>query len=167
MDSCHQKKDSPSQHKADKKPKKLGRPSVFSETVATKMVELAGKGHTDDQVAKIMGLHVNTIRNWRKKKESLMWAVKEAKAVADEAVEASLFHRALGYSHKAEKIFCNKDGDVTRAETVEHYPPDATSMIFWLKNRKPKEWRDRVEVETDSKHTFVLNTGKEIKKFPA
>jgi hypothetical protein len=25
--------------------------------------------------------------------------------------------------------------------------PDTTACIFWLKNRKPKEWRDKSELE--------------------
>ena len=36
----------------------------------------------------------------------------------------SLFHRGIGYSHKAEKIAFDKEGNVLRAEYVEHYPPD-------------------------------------------
>ena len=30
-------------------------------------------------------------------------------------------------------------------EVDKHYPPDSTAAIFWLKNRQPKVWRDRVE----------------------
>jgi hypothetical protein len=29
----------------------------------------------------------------------------------------------------------------------EHVPPDVTAQIFWLKNRKPREWRDVQNVE--------------------
>jgi hypothetical protein len=36
---------------------------------------------------------------------------------------------------------------VIRAGIVEHYPPDTTACIFWLKNRQPQRWRDRVEVQ--------------------
>lgn len=55
----------------------------------------------------------------------------------------SLFHRGIGYSHKAEKIAFDKEGNVLRAEYVEHYPPDTASMIFWLKNRRrdPRTFR--------------------------
>ena len=30
---------------------------------------------------------------------------------------------------------------------VEHYPPDTTACIFWLKNRQPALWRDKVQQE--------------------
>jgi hypothetical protein len=62
-------------------------------------------------------------------------------------VEQSLYQRAVGYSLNSEKIFCNKDGEVTRVPIVEHVPPDVTAQIFWLKNRKPSEWRDVQNVE--------------------
>jgi hypothetical protein len=62
-------------------------------------------------------------------------------------VERSLYSRAVGYSFNSEKIFCNKDGEVTRVPIVEHVPPDVTAQIFWLKNRKPTEWRDVQQME--------------------
>ena len=49
-------------------------------------------------------------------------------------VERSLYSRAVGYSFNSEKIFCNKDREVTRVPIVEHVPPDVTAQIFWLKN---------------------------------
>jgi len=61
---------------------------------------------------------------------------------ADAKVAASLYHRANGYSHKAEKIAFDKDGNELRAEYVEHYPPDTASMIFWLKNRRHDLWKN-------------------------
>jgi hypothetical protein len=49
----------------------------------------------------------------------------------------SLYNRANGYSYDAEKIFCDKNGKVTRVPYVEHVPPDVTACIFWLNNRDP------------------------------
>ena len=34
---------------------------------------------------------------------------------------------------------------------TEHYPPDTTACIFWLKNRQKAAWRDRQEVEHSGK----------------
>ena len=62
-------------------------------------------------------------------------------------VERSLYSRAVGYSFNSEKIFCNKDGEVTRVPIVEHVPPDVTAQIFWLKNRDPAHWRDAWQME--------------------
>ena len=138
---------------ADKRP--VGRPSIFSETVASKIIELGGEGKTDKQICEITGIGATTLDRWKREKENLRWALNKAKAAADELVEASLFHRALGYSHPEEKIFCS-EGIVTRVETTQHYPPDATSAIFWLKNRKPKEWRDKTELEVGSTGSITV-----------
>ena len=78
--------------------------------------------------------------------------MKEGKDHADAAVVESLYKRATGYSHKAVKILtvargANMGSDIEQVPYIEKFPPDATSMIFWLKNRRPKEWRDKQEVE--------------------
>ena len=55
--------------------------------------------------------------------------------------------RAVGYSYDAEKIFCDKNGKVTRVPYRDHVPPDVTAQIFWLKNRDPAYWRDARQLE--------------------
>ena len=42
---------------------------------------------------------------------------------------------------KEQKI--TKDGLIVEIE--KEIPPDTTAQIFWLKNRKPDKWRDKVE----------------------
>ena len=45
----------------------------------------------------------------------------------------------MGYSHPETKVFC-QDGKITTYEVIKHYPPDFSSMCFWLKNRAG--WKD-------------------------
>ena len=123
---------------------KLGRPSLFNDSIREKMIELAGKGKTNQQIADIIGVHVRTIENWQGKHKELMWALKEAKQVADDLVEASLFSRAVGYSHKEVKVFFDsKSLQTVEHEVVQQYAPDTTAAIFWLKNRQPDKWREK------------------------
>ena len=71
-------------------------------------------------------------------------------------VASRLYNRAIGYSCKATK-FATSDGRITdQKEYIEHYPPDTTAAIFWLKNRQPEKWRDRKEVDTN------VNLGDEL-----
>lgn len=71
-------------------------------------------------------------------------------------VSKRLYSRALGYSHKATKIFLRAgDSEPTLVEYTEHYPPDTTACIFWLKNRQPRKWRDRQEIEHDISEDFA------------
>lgn len=130
---------------------KLGRPSQFNDAIRDKMIELAKAGKTNEQIAEVIGVHVRTIETWQGKHKDLMWALKEAKQVADDLVEASLFSRAVGYSHPEEKVFCN-EGVIITHNTIKQYPPDVTAAIFWLKNRQPKRWR-----ENQDKTEVVIN----------
>src|SRR4029077_16839156 len=59
----------------------------------------------------------------------------------------SLYQRAVGYSYDAVKIFCDKNGNVTKLPYQEHVPPDLAACIFWLKNRDPARWRDAWQLE--------------------
>ena len=59
----------------------------------------------------------------------------------------ALYQRANGYSYETVKIFCDKNGKVTRVPYRVHVPPDVTAQIFWLKNRDPEHWRDAWQVE--------------------
>ena len=52
----------------------------------------------------------------------------------------------MGYSHEAVKIF-NDGGQPLIVPYTEHYPPDTTAAIFWLKNRRPEQWRDKSQQE--------------------
>ena len=58
-----------------------------------------------------------------------------------------LYERANGYSYDAVKIFCSRDGEIIEAPYAEHVPPDVNACIFWLKNRRPQDWRDVQNVE--------------------
>jgi hypothetical protein len=135
---------------------KQGRPSRFNDAIKEKIIDLAEKGKTNEQIADIIGVHVRTIENWQGKHPDLLWAIKEAKQIADDLVEASLFSRAVGYSHPEQKVFQNM-GEIITHETIKQYPPDPTAMIFWLKNRQPKRWREKQPGEDDKTITLKSN----------
>ena len=104
-------------------------------------------GATDMEVADELGVTVTTIYNWRGKHPEFLAATKFGKEQADERVERGLYQRAVGFEYPAVKISFDKDGNPLFAEYREYYPPDATAAKHWLNNRKPKEWRDKVEHE--------------------
>ena len=73
-------------------------------------------------------------------------------------MEASLYQRGIGYSHEAEKILV-VDKQVVREKYVEHYPPDTTAGVFWLKNRRPHLWRDTAMREDNDSNQIRVHGG--------
>lgn len=127
--------------------KKTGRPSKLTPELALKIFVLSRKGLKDEEIAHIFDVRTRTIHNW-KKDPDFFHSLKENKEYADAMMERSLYERGMGYEHEEDEIFCHpKTGKVTVVKIVKHYAPDPTSIIFWLKNRKPKEWRDKVDID--------------------
>lgn len=118
---------------------------------AGKHPELARKvcllGATDREVADILGISERALRDWKTRHAELAEAMRVGKEAADERVKSALYNRAVGYSYDSEKIQVLRNGDVVRVPIVEHVAPDVTAQIFWLKNRCPAEFRDKVDHE--------------------
>lgn len=143
-------KDSPSVHKGQSTGKsKGGAPTKYKPEYAEQAEKLTMLGMTDAQLASFFGVTERTINGWKADHEEFFHALKDGKAVADANVAVSLYKRATGYSHDAVKIF-NDQGAPLVVPYVEHYPPDTTACIFWLKNRRPSDWRDKRENEDDT-----------------
>lgn len=125
---------------------KVGRPPKLSEDDLDKILRAARCGLTDKQIAMIWGVTFQTLNNYKTQHPEFFESLKQQKALADVEVIDSLRQRAVGYTCKEEKQFVIKNKVVTH-EAVKHYPPDPTSMIFWLKNRQPELFRDKQEHE--------------------
>lgn len=125
--------------------KKTGRPSKIYKALDNinldKIKFLAEQAYTDKELGDIFGVPEQTINNWKGQFPQFFEALKSGKLLADKKVEASLYQRACGYSHPEIDIKMYK-GKIIKTTVIKHYPPDATSMIFWLKNRQPEKWRD-------------------------
>lgn len=130
-----------------------GRPPKYKKTFAEQTAKLCLLGATNEDLADFFHVSIRTVIRWMTEHEEFCHAVKEAKDVADARVERSLYQRAVGYTFDSEKIFNGKDG-IVRTDTREHVPPDVTAQIFWLKNRRKEQWRDKQEVETSGNLTI-------------
>lgn len=84
----------------------------------------ARDGLTDAQIAHNCGISVKTLYEWKNKYGEISDALKKGKEFVDYEVENALLKRA-------------KQGDVT-------------AQIFWLKNRRPEKWRDKVQFTDES-----------------
>lgn len=136
--------------KAKKKAaKKVGRPSKIDDEMSIRFAAyLAGEGKTDEEIGKKLGVSRVTVHNWKTQHAEFFNTLKSEKEAADKSVEKSLYERACGYSVEEELVFCYR-GEIITHRAIKHYPPDPTSMIFWLKNRQPDRWRDKVDAQDE------------------
>ena len=103
----------------------------------------AKDGLIDEQIAKNMGIAYSTFKDWKKRFPDLSDVLKRSKEVVDREVENALFESAKGFVYEEETV--TNTGEVV---TIKKYSkPNVTAQIFWLKNRKRNEWRDKQEIE--------------------
>jgi transposase-like protein len=141
------KKKSPSE-----KTGKRGRPPAYKPEFHPKLVlELAEQGKTNEEIAESLGISTPTLWVWAKKYPEFLSALKEGKDQADKGAIKTLYQRAMGWKITEKKVIQNPDGSKRMEITEKEIPPDTTALIFWLKNRRPQEWRDKHEQEITGK----------------
>lgn len=123
-----------------------GRPSSYKPEFANLAEKMCKLGATDAELADAFCVSEQTVNSWKTAHPEFLESLKSGKAKADAEVASSLFHRATGYSHPEDDIRV-VDHEIVITPTIKHYPPDTTAAIFWLKNRRPKEWRETKAVE--------------------
>lgn len=135
---------------------KTGRPTKFKPEYCKIAEVLCRLGAIDNDLAEAFDVNQDTINEWKKVHTNFSESLKVGKATPDSEIEAALFKRAKGYTRKIERA--TKDGTVMCDEEL---PPDPTSMIFYLKNRRPDRWRDKQEVE--HKGDLIVNINRKPK----
>ena len=124
----------------------MARPSKYTDAFARVGESMCRLGATDQEVADALGIDRATLYRWKGQHEAFCDALKVGKESADARVERSLFARATGYEHEEVDIRV-VGGEIVMTPIRKHYPPDTVACIFWLKNRKPEEWREKREEE--------------------
>ena len=130
--------------------KKRGRPTKFNEVMYEQVENLCLLGATNEELARFFKVAGSTIDLWIKKNTDFSGAVKRGREVADAKVAASLYRRAIGYSHPEDDIRsvamgANQGSEIVITPTIKHYPPDTAAAFIWLKNRRPDKWRDNTD----------------------
>lgn len=117
----------------------------LSEDGLIKIQGWARDGLIDEQIAHNMGITTKTLYEWKNKYGEISEALKKGKEVIDRQVENALLKRALGY--KCDEVIYERGEEVKRV--TKEVAPDTTAQIFWLKNRKPVEWRDKIDQQQE------------------
>lgn len=139
-----------------------GRPTEYKEAYVEGARKLARLGATDAEIADFFAIDVRTLYRWKNTHDAFCQALKAGKDEADERVERALYHRAIGYEQEEVKIFMpGGASEPVYAPYVAKIAPDVTAAIFWLKNRRPQEWRDKVISEHVGKDDGPIKTENE------
>jgi hypothetical protein len=132
-----------------------GRPTDYLPSFDDQAYRLCLLGATDADLAGFFDVTETTINNWKIAQPSFFESIKSGKLQADAHIALKLFNRAEGAEWIEEQAIKIKVGQhEERVEIVQlrrAAPPDTTAAIFWLKNRQPRFWRDKVEAELTGK----------------
>ena len=103
----------------------LGRKNLEDMTTENEdtVISVLEGGGTLALAARAIGVDRRQLRNYSEANAAFMERIKAAKDLVDDAVEAALFQVAIGKSRTEGK------GQIV-------------AIIFWLKNRRPQQWRD-------------------------
>ena len=140
-----------------------GRPSLYRPAYAKQAHKLALLGLTDAKMANFFEVTEQTINNWKRDHPEFFESIKSGKEDADARIAAAMYHSALGGGTVTElKEETDDDGKVVYRKTVKELPANVTAQIFWLKNRQPHTWRDKVVVEDETPPEALLETANQF-----
>lgn len=136
-----------------------------SDQKLTLLTNWARKGLTDADIAKNIGISRSTLSEWKRSYPDISDALNTGAREADAIVENALYLKTQGHTitlkrpfKVKEKIFDKATGKlleekehIEMADYEEYVPADTTAQIFWLKNRLPEVWRDKINAELGGK----------------
>nr|DAV40888.1 MAG TPA: terminase small subunit [Caudoviricetes sp.] len=159
-----------------KKTRRVGRTPKYEQWLEPdNLIKLEGwarNGLTDEQIANNIGINRTTLYAWKAKYTDFSNALKRGKEVIDIMVENALLKSAMGYKYDEvvkERIYNPETGESEIVEvkrTTKDVAPNSTSLIFWLKNRRPADWRDtkNIDAAVEVKNPFDGIDTADIKK---
>lgn len=136
----------------------MGAPTKYKDEYPEQAKKLCDLGATDRQLCDFFGVVESTLNKWKLDYPDFSESIRLGKDQPDQNVKRSLYNRAIGYSCLESKLNV-VNGALVETVVEKHYPPDPTSMIFFLKNRMPGEFRDKQEqVQVTMTHEEWLET---------
>ncbi len=121
---------------------KPGRPTLYKPEFADQAHKLCLMGATKQELADCFEVGHSTIDSWLQRIPEFAQSVRRGRDLADGNVAHSLYSRAMGYTYETTKVLLHRGEPVPVPHTV-HHPPDIRACIFWLRNRRPQQWRER------------------------
>jgi hypothetical protein len=117
-----------------KNPDGTGSDGKFKPEYIEQAAKLAAFGHIDREIAEFFDIDVKTLRRWKHDYPEFREALIIAKEVANDRVEQALYDSAVG------------DRNVS-------------AMQYWLNNRRPDQWKSKVDHTHTGEVTYNIVTG--------
>ena len=127
-----------------------------------KIAMWAENGASQAEIAGKLNLAVSTFKLYLSKGEKgeepysdLSDCFRDAVEIPDDNVEAAMYKRACGieYEERTYETKWNETAgefvEVCTKRVTKYTPPDPTSGMFWLTNRRPDRWRYKPEPVND------------------
>lgn len=136
---------------------KKGRPTKLDNGTKKFVEYLAERGFTQKEISKEVGFCPKTLYNWKNLNKDFLLALDRGSTLAKRMVIGALFQKCVGYTHEEEKIIILSGGmhgvsKYKRLDTIKHYPPEMVAIKYWLGNKYPEEWKDKIDVDLIKKY---------------
>lgn len=133
----------------------LGRPSLYRDEYAMVAKIVCGiAGLDEEKLGAELGVTGRTVRNWMKKHPAFAEAVARGRDRADNEVVNALHKTATGFMMPAvdiRTVGVGKGESVVEITKYEKFVPgDTFAQQYWLNNRRPDQWRAKVEVAIEA-----------------
>lgn len=125
--------------------KKKGKPSLYREEYAKQVHRLSLLGTTDEEIAIYFDVAEQTIYTWQKEHPEFLEAIKRGKLESDSKIARATYKSALGKHYVEEEKVVGNELVMARRQI----PPDVAAQRMWLFNRRPKQWKNKVELKEE------------------
>jgi hypothetical protein len=132
--------------------------SKYSVSYNKQVYKLCLLGATDLEIADFFNVSETTINNWKHDYPNFFESIRKGKLSADAEMAYRFYVKGCGYRYKEIRERAAVVGDdeekVQRVEVItteKEIPPDAGAAFRWLMNRRPGNWKDKVESSGDVK----------------
>lgn len=129
-----------------------GPAAAYQPRFAVMARHLCKLGVSDDELAFTFCIPLATLLEWQETVPEFADALWEGRLLGDGLVADGLHRRAVGASHEAVRIFIPAGADsaeqAVKVPYLRHYPPETPACKFWLTNRRPENWREKIQLET-------------------
>lgn len=131
--------------------RKQGQPTKYKPEYCQMLKDHMGSGLSYISFAAVIKVNVDTLYEWEKDQPIFSETKKEAFNLN------RLFWEKAGVDGLWDQKEYDEKGRVSSQKSI-----NSTLYIFNMKNRFPKEWRDRTEVKKETEHSVEKETSAEI-----